>query len=179
MQNSTKSKTEQLLEDVRKMPLFRQLVPQEAGVGWPIPVRKGEKVYVTLPFFGLAPLRAKGQTALHPPFATLTLTWPTLVPVEYVDLRFRDPQPDECWTAQVGTFPHPAVAGLTVGHYKGRRGELLAMYDELFDTLTANGALPPVWEERFGQSLRLLLEPGLEPYYRALAPKFFARFLDA
>ena len=86
-------KTEQLMKDVRKMSIFHQLIPIEAGIGWPIPLRKEGKVYVTLPFYGLSTQKEQGQTLLSPPFATLTIDWSNQIPVEYVNLRFRNPAP--------------------------------------------------------------------------------------
>ena len=173
----TLSKTEQLMKDIRKTPLFRQLIPQEAGVGWPIPLRKGGKVYVTLPFFGFAPTDQKGVTKLFPPFATITLDWSNQVPVEYVNLRFRNPAPELNWEGEVGTFPHPAVNQITVGQYQERRRELLGMYDEMLDNLSQNHPFTPEWNQQFSDNLRLLIEPALEPYYRVLGEKFFQRFL--
>ena len=168
-------KTELLLKNVRKMPIFRQLIPQESGVGWPIPLRKDGKVYITLPFYGCTP--QKGQTLLFPPFATLTLNWANLIPVEYVNLRFRNPAPNLNWEGQIGTFPHPAIAQITRGEYLDKRRELLGMYDEMLDSLSQNNPFTPEWNQHFSQNLRLLIEPSLEPYYRVLGEKFFQRFL--
>ncbi|GHO82252.1 hypothetical protein [Dictyobacter formicarum] len=170
---------ENLMHEIRKMPIFRQLVPQEAGIGWPIPLRKAGNVYVILPFFGLAHSKAESQTVLYPPFATLTVNWVNWVPVEYINLRFRNPLPQGDWEAQVGTFPHAAIASLSVGQYRERRNELLVMYDALMEALVHDNALAPEWEASFCSLLRLLMEPLLEPYYRALGPKFFDRFLPS
>jgi hypothetical protein len=173
----TKSKTEELMKDIRQHPIYRQLVPMEAGVGWPIPLRKEGKVYVTLPFFGMTRTPEKGKTILSPPFAALTLSYPHQVVVEYVNLRFRNPLPELPWEGQVGTFPHPAVAQMKVSEYLEKRSELLAMYDEMLDKLAKGATFAPEWEARFKALLNLLMEPSLEPYYRALSPKFFDHFL--
>jgi hypothetical protein len=173
--------TEQVMENIRKMPVFRQLVPQEAGIGWPIPLRKEQngvsKVYVTFPFFGKASKAEAGNTALFPPFATLTLDWAAQIPVEYVSLRFSNPWPEGQWEEQAGSFPHAAIAQMTVEEYRAKRGELLVLYDEMFSKLGQKESFPAEWKARFSSLLRLLMEPSLEPYYRALAPKFFDRFL--
>jgi hypothetical protein len=175
--------TEQAMENLRKMPIFRQLVPQEAGIGWPIPLRKEQngvcRVYVTFPLFGQASRVEQGETVLFPPFATLTLDWATQVPVEYVSLRFHNPWPEEQWEGEIGTFPHAAIVHMTAGEYKAKRGELLALYDEMFELLAQKQPFPAAWIARFSELLRLLIEPALEPYYRVLAPKFFERFLCA
>lgn len=172
------SKIETVMKDIRQTPLYRQLIPMEASIGWPIPLRKGGKVYVTLPCCSIRTLE-KGRTILYPPFATITLIWSSQVVVEYVNLRFRNPWPEGHWEEEAGAFPHPAIARLTVAQYRAKRSELLEMYDELFETLTQNGEFSVEWSNRFGKLLRLLLEPQLEPYYRVLGPKFFDRFLTS
>lgn len=169
--------TEQTMDDMRKMPLFRQLVPAEAGIGWPVPLRKENRIYVTFPFFGKSSKGEEGKTVLYPPIATLTLDWATLVPVEYVALRFNHPWPEGNWEAPLGTFPHPAIAQVSVAQYKAKRSELLALYDEMFRRLAQNQPFPVDWKTRFSTLLSLLIEPPLVPYYRALAPRFYERFL--
>ena len=165
------------LHDLRHIPIFRQLIPQEAGIGWPIPVRKSGTVYVTVPFYGFEYNKEQQQTKLFPPFATLTFNWENKLPVEYVNLRFRNPWPEGPWQEQAGVFPHPAVAHLSVGQYQQKREELLAMYDEMLATLAQGGTFSAEWTTAFSTLLRMLMEPALESFYRALAPKFFERFL--
>jgi hypothetical protein len=170
-------KTEAFIKTIRRSPVFTSLVALEAGTGWPFPVRKGGKVYVTLPFFGCPRVASQKETPLYPPFASITAAWQTGLIVEYVNLRFRNPWPEAPWDQQVGAFPHRGIAKMTVADYKATRQELLGMYDELFDTLEAGGEFAPEWTSRFESLLRRLMEPSLEPYYRALAPKFFDRFM--
>jgi hypothetical protein len=173
---SQPSKTEQLMQGIRKTPIFNQLIPQEAGVGWLMPLRKQGKVYAIIPFFGMQ--KKPEHTALFPPFATITVDWANLQPVEYVNLYFRNSLPEGYWqSSQVGTFPHPAVANLKRSEYETERQKLLFLYDEMFDFLTQNITFQPEWTEQFSHSLRILMEPSLEPYYRSIAPKFFDRFL--
>jgi len=171
-----KSKTEKLIEDLRKTPIFRQVIPMEAQIGWPLPVRREYKVYVTFIFFG-AKNQGQGETILFPPFAKMTLDWSNQTPVEYTDFRFENPWKDAKKEGQIGTFPHRAIASLKVEEYLKKRRELLEMYDEMLFKLSQRQSLSSEWNNRFSQLLRLLLEPSLEPYYRVLAPKFFDRFL--
>ena len=176
-------KTEKLLKNVRKSPLFMQLIPQEAGIGLPIPLRKkiGEemKVYAILPCFGFNPVE-KGKTELFPPFAKITLQWSNQVPVEYVNLRFSDPAPELQlqWSGEIGTYPHDAVAGMTIGEYKAKRRELMQMYDEMFTALEDNSSLSQEWKQQFSNLFSTLIEPSLIPYYRVFGAKFCDRFLN-
>lgn len=173
----TLGKTEELLQSIRQTPVFRQLIPLEAGIGLPIPLRKEGKVYAILPCFGFAPTAQKGQTKIFPPFATITVNWANQVPVEYVNLRFRNLAPELQWEGEIGIFPHPSVAKMTLSEYKEKRRELLAMYDEMFKMLGSDTGFSSEWIDRFSVLLRTLLEPSLEPYYRVLGAKFCDRFL--
>jgi hypothetical protein len=172
------SQTENLLQVVRKTPIFRQLVPHEAATGYPIPLRLNNKVYCILLFYGVGQNRKPGQTLIYPPLATLTLEWKTQLIVEYVNLRFRSPVSIEAPDQAIGKFPHQTIESLTLEQYRNMRQTIFTLYDDLFERLSTGANFDPKWREEFRHLLRLLLEPPLEPFYRALAPKFFDHFLS-
>lgn len=165
------SRTGRLMASVRRTPLFRQLVPMEAGIGWPIPLRRSPSLYVKLPLFGFAPGR---PTRLFPPFAVLTVDHATARPVEYVDLRYAQPWPVPATPEPVGEFPHEAVRG-RLGDYRKDRTRLLECYDGMLTSLCDDS--PFVEAEEFTELLGRLVEPALLPYYRMLGPRFYERFL--
>ena len=176
------SRTLGLMDGVRSMPLFRQLVPMEAMIGWPIPIRRDSgwdarrAVYMKLPLFGTGrPVRRGDPTQLLPPFAVLTLNWANGVPVEYADLRYTQPWPMSPSQVAVGEFPHAAVRELSAGEYLKERTRLCELYDEVFESLAAGR--PFTGRVEFGERLAVLMEPSLLPYYRLLAPRFVAAFL--
>jgi hypothetical protein len=171
------SRTEQLVKDIRKLPIFQQLIPMEAGIGWPIPVRKEGQLYVKLLFFGQSRAEGRQGVALFPPLATMTLNWKNGVVVEYVNLRFQNPAPELNWQDRAGIFPHLAVKQMSVSEYKQKRQELYAMYDSLLDTLDRGGSRSPEEDRKFAELFTMLLEPSLTPYYRAIAGKFVDSFL--
>ncbi|MGK5529773.1 hypothetical protein [Streptomyces sp. URMC 129] len=180
----TSSATGRLMRDLRRMPLFRQLVPMEAFLAWPAPLRRpGPRdrpaVLLRFPLFGGR--RAPGGTGLllHPPFATLTVDRRTRRITEYTDLRYTRPRP---WPmpgtpGPVGTFPRPDAPWTTVGDYLADVERLLLGYDALLHALDEGRALPEPDAATFAGLLGRLVEPGLAPYLRALAPAFFSRFL--
>lgn len=176
-QETGESRTSALMHGIRRTPLFRQLVPQEAGIGWPLPSRRHDRVYATLPFCGMSRRRDEpGRWDLYPPFATLTVDWANGKVVAYRHLGY-----EQLWKppeGPVGTFPHsPETASKE--RYIERRAELLAAYDELFETLAGGGTFGDGWSARFSNLLSELIEPSLKPFYRVLAPKFVGRFLGA
>lgn len=172
MADRSATRTGQLMAGVRAMPLFTQLCPERTQVGWPIPVRRGA-VYLRLPLCTFEPVAGRGS-ALFAPFATLTVDWATGRPVEYADLRYTRPWPPGTADTPVGMFPHPGVRASLAG-YQADRERLLAGYDGVVGALAGGPAYGD--PAGFGSLLRRLLEPDLEPYYRALGPKFFDRFL--
>jgi hypothetical protein len=173
------SKTDTLFKRIRNGGMFRELVPMEASNGLPIPLRKGNVVYAILPFYTYTPADPQqgNKIVLFPPFVSITVNWTTKVPVEYVDFRFRSPAPELNWEQAAGLFPPAGMENMSVREYEQQKRELMVMYDELFETLAQQGSFSPDWNERFSRLLRLMLEPCLEPYYRALSPKFFENFL--
>ena len=184
MLDQAASRTGQLHHELRRMPLFRQLAPMEAGIGWPIPVRhrpgwRGHtSIYVRIPLFGFG--SRAGQTRLYPPFAIITLAWPAPGrrprPLEYADLRFTRKWAKSGTPEPVGTFPHDAVRG-TVADYLTARGRLFELYDEMMDALQEEKPFTEPSYGEFRSLLRTLMEPSLESYYRELAPGFCREFL--
>ena len=176
---TTSSRTEALMKGVRQTGLFHDLVPMEAGIGWPIPSRSRSsgRAILTLPFFGMSPTVDRGVTALFAPFSGITLDWLNGRPVQYVDYRFRSAWANIDFSRPVGVFPHDAVRNLTRKEYLEKRAELLLRYDALMDTLAAGGELPPFWIKEFAEALKLLIEPGLLRFYAKLGPTFYEKFL--
>ncbi|MEH1013118.1 hypothetical protein V6U90_08395 [Micromonospora sp. CPCC 206060] len=180
MTEQSSTRTGRLMHDVRRTPTFRQLLPMESMLAWPIPLRRGAAdgpagVYLRLPVFGGARV-AGGGVDIHPPFATLTVCWGTGRIVEYTDLRFTRPWPVPAGAPPVGRFPGEALR-VSIGEYLRLRERLLRRYDELLDNMSRGRSLPTATAQEFGSLLARLIEPGLEPYLRILGPKFFDRFL--
>ena len=173
------SKTELLFKNIRKTKLFREKIPMEAGLGWPIPLRKDGNVYAILLCFGVFPTTEKDVTALYPPFAAITIDWANQKLVNYVNFKEQNPRIQLQWEGQIGTFPHPSVTQFKPSEYREMRQELLSMYDEMFDKLSSGANFSSEWTARFSYLLGILLEPALQPYYRLLGGKFCNRFLGA
>jgi hypothetical protein len=169
------SRTGALMHEVRRMPLYRQLVPAEAGVGWPLARQRADRPYVALPFFGMPPSATPGESQLYPPFATITLDWQTGKPVSYTDLHASALWPPV--TVPVGTFPHDEIRRLTRGQYLELREELLRLCDQVLGSFAGLARFPPESAARYRKLWRVLMEPSLEPYYRHLAPGFSGRLL--
>jgi hypothetical protein len=167
-------RAEAMMAWLRRTDAFRELIPADAALGWPAVEPRGDDVLLTMPVF--AQQRAPGGgVELFPPFATLTVAWDPPRISGYLDLRTADG-----WTADLerpaGTFPHAAL-GDSERAYLALRRELFERYDELCRALAAHREPSSAAADELSRLLRILLEPGLEPYYRRLAPAFFDRHL--
>ena len=169
------SRAERLVRALRRSALFRELVPMEAGVGWPLPHLSNGSVHAILPCFGMARVGKPARTALLAPFAGFTVSWSSGRPVEYVDYRYRGAWRNLDFSRPLGSFPHEQVQAMRRSDYLAKRARLHRMYGQLFDSLAAGGELPPFWMREFTELVDLLWEPALRPFYRQLAPRFYAR----
>jgi len=167
---------EKIVKDIRKTPLFRQVVPMEAVTGWPIPLRKNGRVFIILPFYG-AQNKEKGKTILYPPLALITVDCITMVVVEYISTRFKNSWPDGNWETAAGYFPHEAISKMTIREYKNLKQQLMGLYDILIKCLIDGTELDAEVDAKFSEILGILMEPNLIPFYKAIRPSFFGHFL--
>ncbi|MEV7168244.1 hypothetical protein AB0O18_00970 [Streptomyces sp. NPDC093224] len=168
------------MKEIRRTSFFRDHLPMESYLAWPVPVRRRDvsgtsATYLRFAVFSGSPAPG-GGVLVRPPFATITVARATGRLTEYSDLRFSRPWPGAGESAPVGRFPDERLR-TTVGEYNALRHRLLCGYDELLDTLEQDRTLPARTAAEFSELLALLIEPGLEPYLRAIGPAFFTRFL--
>ena len=165
---------EKALTEIREQSIFKSLIPMQAGVGWPVPTRNKGSVYLNIPVFGMQRAIKDQPVFLFPPFATLTVSWPNLVVMEYVNLRWRKPWTEAEFSKPAGTFPHAEIADLSVGQYNEKRTRLLTIIDKILSNNINNEEL-----NEFKIMLKIMMEPSLLPYYRKLYPKYYDHCLPA
>lgn len=170
------SSIEILIKNVRKSPIFKQLVPMEAVSGWPIPMIKNKRAYVMLPFYG-AQNQEKGKTELYPPLGVITVDCLTMAVVKYVNLRYENPWPEGKWQDTAGYFPHEAISKMTIREYKAKKKQLMSLYDTIIKCSIDGKKLDVETDAQFSKILSVLMEPSLKPFYQAISPGFFNHFL--
>jgi hypothetical protein len=174
---SATSITQRLSQHIRKSAAGRAVVPMEATTGLPVPYRHGGRIYAIFPYFVTAATDKKEEVAIFAPVLTLTVDWQTSRLVEFVDCRYRSQWEGVDYTRPIGTFPHPAVAGMTRDEYAARRQRLLRLYDDIFNAADTGTEPDEKVLSEFSQLFKVILEPSLQPFYRALAPRFCEQFL--
>jgi hypothetical protein len=170
----SEQKVEEALVKIRQSSVFRNLVPMQAGTGWPVPIRKRGKMYLCIPYFGLQQGKGKQPVLIYPPFATITVSWPKLLIVEYVNLRWRNLWSEKQLANPAGIFPHPAVAGVKLEEYNDMRQRLMAYIEAML-----NSTIDKTGLQEFSKIFHVMMEPSLLPYYRKLFPKYYGHFLPA
>lgn len=169
---------ENIIKEVRNSPVFQELVPMEAVSGWTIPFKRDERVYLRIPFYRTKN-EGKGNTLLYPPMAIITVDCSSKIVVEYLNTKFKSPWSEGDWETEVGSFPHEAIARMTVGEYKECKQKLMQLYNEIVKCLMDGSKLNKDTHNEFMKLLNLLVEPGLKPFYKAIGPKFFGHFLHS
>jgi len=166
----TVPRSEAILKRARHTDTFRELAP-----GTAVKLVRGQ-VFLSVPLFDQQ-RRPDGAVNLYPPFATLTLGWAPPRIAAYLDLAT-----EGSWTADIsspaGTFPHPELGGSEHGYLTMRR-QLFTCYDAVCAALSDGREPSYDAAAELSRLLRVLLEPALEPYYRALEPEFFGRYLSS
>jgi hypothetical protein len=163
------SRTAHIMDGFRRTPLAQQLMPQEASVMWPIPYRAHGRTYMILPIY----LRVKQEQGgiVFPWSSTFAFEWRTGRLSEFVDCRFKSP-----WSSLDFSIPVGRSAEFT--EETSQNGmKLASMYDELLDTWSEDGTLPPFWVAAFKDLLTALVEDVHRSFYQQLAPRFYERFL--
>lgn len=170
------SRTASLMAKLRSSKIYRELIPMEAQLSWPVPFVAGNQVGAHFLCFSLARSTALERLLLFAPVAGITVNWKHGRIVEYRDYQFRGPWQSRDFAKPVGEFVLETFASRE--EYIEASSELGYMYDEFFDTLThADGALPPYRLNAFGERLRRLIPEPLIPFYQAIAPKFCEQLL--
>jgi hypothetical protein len=164
------SRTIKWMDGIKRTDAGRSLMPMEASVAWPIPFQQNNKVYAVLPFYLRLP-STSDKYAMFPWLGGFTMDWASGRVVEYVDYRFRSPWATLDFSKPFGAADRPSDAVIATAK------TLAPMYDELLDTMTQKGTLPPFWVASFRAHLARVIEPPQLEFYRKLAPKFSERFL--
>ena len=169
------TRVEELYTQTRNHPVCHHLIPLEAVLSYPVPSQEEDRVYLRFLVYRRG-IVSRGQLRpVYRPHARLSVDYPSGQLVEYTDFRFADGAPESPVSEQVGEFPHPAVASLSFQ-------EMIADQSAFFEAIEA--IIPLVGKSeldaegqrivaRYQELWDILVEPGLQPFYRALDADFF------
>lgn len=169
------SQVEQVHTETRNHPICRHLVPMESILSFPVPARREGRVYLRFHIYQRGPAPQGQPRPIYRPHARLSVEYPTGRPVEYVDLLFAEGAPATPSSEVVGAGLNPALVELSFPEVIAKRSALFEALEAIVPLL---GRESLTAEERGkvadGRTLwESVVEPGLQPFYRALNPAFF------
>lgn len=165
------------IKDVKQSVVSTNLVPMQMNVGWPILSIRDKNLCVCIPFFKSV-LNTGDNTLIFPVAYTITATWPKGVIVEFKNLRFDNMFQRVEFSKPVGKFRHDAIKHLNGLQYKEKRKRLFELYDKLIDCIFQDIPFEGENKIEFIQTLQMLMEPSLKPFYKALGNKFYSNYIE-
>lgn len=169
------SRVEELHTQLRKHPVCRHLISMESVLSFPVPTRRRDATYLRFIVYRRGEAIEGKARPVYRPYARLSIEYPSGRLVEYLDLRFSQNLPPSGTAEPIGEAPNPAMATLSFQEVVAKHSALLAAIEAMIPLVgqrhltTDQLGIVTVFRQLF----QTVIEPGLEPYYRALDPSFF------
>lgn len=154
----------------------RSYVPMGLGMGFPMLNIAGDTLLVSV-FYYRSILRPEDRTLLMPPEYMLSFEYPNARLALFQNLRVDPRYSAVDFAKPLGTFRHAAILHLDRQEYKAHKEALYALLDRLTAYLGGEGAFSGEDEKKLSELFTMLTEPPLHPFYRAMAPQFYQRFI--
>lgn len=161
-------KTEQHYNSTRNHPVCRHLIPLESTFGLPVPLKRGETIYLRFLVYNKGRDANQATHTLYRPFAQLSVVYTTGELVEYLHLSFSAGESVTPRSTPIGVTPHAALAPLSFAEVVAKRTDYFAAVDEIVRAWR-EGKMPANLSI-FAALFELLIEPELWTYYQTLNP---------
>ena len=168
----------ELARQVAAHPARQALVPLECNLSWWVPIVRPSdgRLFLTAFFYTLVGLRGEPKRVTRPVF-TVAVDAANGQLVELTNCAYRDFAAAVSDQAYVGVIEPGAGPAGTLDELAQRRAAVYAELDAVFPVaFTAPAELSPEQRaaaQRLQQSLVAMVEPFLQPFYRAMNPAFF------
>jgi len=136
-----------------------------------------DQLCLVVPFARYKMTGEPDRTLVYPIRYAVTLVLPENRPVAFQNLAFEERFAQVQFSNPVGYFRHEAIKHLKKAEYQALRAELLSLYDKLAGALLGEGEYTDQDEERMQTLLKMLVEPSLLPFYKALDEDFYRKYL--
>lgn len=165
------------LKKINTSCVVRSYVSLELGMGFPMINIEKDSLIISV-FYYRSVLRPNDKTLIMPPEYEMSFEYPSGRLVSFQNLRL-----SPCYTAidfekPVGTFRHEAIKNMNKREYKAEREKLYNMVNRLISYLGEEGDFFKNDEEEMSELYTKLTEPSLHPFYKAMAPEFFQRYIS-
>lgn len=167
---------EDFLKKINTGAVVRSNIPLGLGMGFPMLNIMGDHLLVSV-FYYRSILRPEDQTLLMPPEYQLSVDYPSGKLVSFTNLRLNPSYKNVSFDKPTGTFRHKAIQGLGREQYQEKKKDLYALMDKLIAFLGDEGEFGTEEEHEMTEIFTLMTEPSLHPFYQAMAPQFYQRFV--
>ena len=161
-------------EKLRTSGPYRNLVPLEASLSYPVPRKsKGGTVYMDFLIFTIERVPRTQPARVHMPYARLSVSYPYGEWVEFQ--RLDHTRPD--WRETIlGELPSLETRGVTFAESMDQRRRFYDSIERILPSLLVSPVSGNGMRASMAACLQLwesLAEPGLSEEYRTLNPEFF------
>lgn len=165
------------LKKTNTSPVVRSSIPMGLGAGLPTLNIAGDRLLVSMFYYRTVP-RPDDKTLIMPAEYALSFDYPSGWLASFETLRLSPRYANVDFDKPVGTFRHEAIKHLDRAGYAAKKGELHALLDALVAHLGGEGDFTRADEAALAELYGLLAEPSLLPFYKALAPQFYTRYIE-
>lgn len=165
------------LKKINTNSVVRENIPMGLGMSFPVLNITGDRLLVSV-FYYRTILRPNDQTLLMPPEYFLTFDYPSAKLTSFQSLWLDSRYSKMNFGKPVGTFRHDAVKHLDRNGYRQMKTELFDVLNRLIAYLGDEGEFTQKDEEKLSQLYSMMTEPSLHPFYKAISPKFFERYIE-
>ncbi len=168
---------QEFLKGINTNDVVRRNIPMGRGMGYPVLKIVGERLLISV-FYYRSILHPEDKTLLMPPEYMLTFDYPSGKLVSFENLRLHSQYSSVNFDKPVGTFRHEAIRHLNKTEYRDKKEQLFAAVDRLIAHLGGEGEFHSQDEKELAELYGMMTEPCLHPFYRALSPQFYARYIE-
>ena len=168
---------QEFLKKINTGSAVRENIPMGLGMGFPVLNITGDRLLVSV-FYYRSVLRPNDQTLLMPPEYKLTLDYPSGKLTSFENLRLDPRYAKVNFDKPLGTFRHAAIKHLDRDGYMKAKEDLYNTLNLLIAYLGDEGEFTQQDEEKLARLYGMMAEPSLYPFYKAISPQFFTRYIE-
>ncbi len=166
-----------LHERLKHRPEVRQLIPMGYVPTIPILKVSNDILCAEYPFVKYKITGKTDETLVYPIRYTLTYELPEDVVVGFKDLTIDSRFGKVDFNKPCSKFRHEAIRDLDKEGFSNLRAKTLQDLDLVVDALLNDTPYSPEDEKQLIGDLSKMIDPALYPFYRALSPDFYNKYL--
>ena len=130
------------------------------------------KTCIQLLFWKCVVTGEKNKNYVYPVRYVATFTYPELMPIEFVDLKYAEKCLSIEFNKPVGLFPHKALLGINKKTYTDLKNNFYLALDKVLANEQKDS-------NELAEYFTKLLEPSLKPIYQLVNPDFIKKYYIA